>query len=182
MGKNNHVWMDTEHVLSYFSTNRRAARNTYRSFVEEGMGMGRSHELTGGGLMRSHGGWSQVLAMRRSREQKESDERILGDEDFVQAILQEAEERQLRQLKVRRSGRTIAAIINEECARTKISAQEVKNGSRRNEVSRTRALIANRSREELGLSAAEIARHLGVATSSITRAIKRMEGKAGTKE
>ena len=41
-------------------------------------------------------------------------------------------------------------------------------------MSRTRVLIAYRSREELGLSAAEIARHLGVATSSITRAIEKM--------
>jgi len=182
MGKNNHEWMDTNHVLSYFGTNRRVALNAYRRFVEEGMGIGRSHELTGGGLIRSHGSWSQVIAMRRERRQAESDERILGDGDFVQAILQEAEERQLRQLKVRRSGRTIAAIIDEECARARISIQEVTQGSRRTMVSRTRALIATRSREELGLSAAEIARHLGVATSSITRAIKRMEGRTGEKE
>jgi len=182
MGKNKQEWMDAGPVLSYFSTNRRVARNRYRRFVEESMGMGRSHELTGGGLIRSHGGWSQVLSMRRGKKQAESDERILGDGDFVQAILQEAEERQLRQLRVRRSGKTIAAIIGEECARTKISTQEVTNGSRRNVVSRTRALIATRSREELGLSAAEIARHLGVATSSITRAIKRVEEKTGVKE
>ena len=136
--------------------------------------MGRSHELTGGGLIRSHGGWSQVIAMRRRGQKEESDERILGDGDFVEAILQEAEERQLRQLKVCRSGGTITEIIDEECAQAKISPQEIKNGSRRDAVSRTRALIAYRSREELGLSAAEIARHLGVATSSITRAIEKM--------
>jgi REP element-mobilizing transposase RayT len=174
MGNNNQQWMDTDHVLSYFSTKTRAARNAYRRFVEEGMSMGRSDELTGGGLIRSHGGWSQVIAMRRRGRKEESDERILGDGDFVQAILKEAEERQLRQLKVCRSGGTIAEIIDEECAQAKISPQEVKNGSRRSAVSRVRALIAYRSREELGLSAAEIARHLGVATSSITRAIEKM--------
>ena len=174
MGNNKQQWMDTDHVLSYFSTKPRAARNAYRRFVEEGMSMGRSDDLTGGGLIRSHGGWSQVIAMRRRGQKEESDERILGDGDFVQAILQEAEERQLRQLKVCRSGGTIAAIIDEECARTKISPQEVTSGSRRSAVSRVRALIAYRSREELGLSAAEIARHLGVATSSITRAIEKM--------
>ena len=139
------------------------------------MSIGRSHELTGGGLIRSHGGWSQVIAMRRRGQREEqSDERILGEGDFVQAILQEAEERQLRQLKVCRGGGTIAGIIDEECARAKISPQEVTSGSRRSAVSRARALIAYRSTEELGLSAAEIARHLGVATSSITRAIEKM--------
>jgi len=179
MGNNKQQWMDTDHVLSYFSTKTRAARNAYRRFVEEGMSMGRNHELSGGGLIRSHGGWSQVIAMRRKGQREESDERILGDGDFVQAILQEAEERQLRQLKVCRSGGTIAEIIDEECAKAKISPQEVKHGSRRSAVSRVRALIAYRSREELGLSAAEIARHLGVATSSITRAIEKTEGVIG---
>jgi len=179
MGNNKQQWMDTDHVLSYFSTKTRAARNAYRRFVEEGKSMGRCDELTGGGLIRSHGGWSQVIAMRRRGQREESDERILGDGDFVQAVLQEAEHRQLRQLKVCRSGKTIAEIIDEECAKAKISPQEVKHGSRRIAVSRVRALIAYRSREELGLSAAEIARHLGVATSSITRAIEKTEEGTG---
>jgi hypothetical protein len=177
IGKSKQEWMDTEQVLSYFSVNRRAARNAYRRFMQEGMGMGKSHELTGGGLIRSHGGWSQVLAMRGGKQQAEFDERILRDGGFVQAVLEQAEQRQLRQLRVHRSGRTIGTIINEECAHAKISVEEVKNGSRRNQVSRVRALIAVRGREELGLCAAEIARHLGVATSSIIRAIARVEGK-----
>ncbi len=37
-----------------------------------------------------------------------------------------------------------------------------------------RAKIAYRSREELGLSAAEIARHSGVSTSGITKASERV--------
>ena len=84
------------------------------------------------------------------------------------------EEPQLRQLTVCRSGGTIAEIIDEECAQAEMSPREVTSGSRRSAVSRTRALIGYRSREELGLSAAESARHLGVAPSSITRAIERM--------
>ncbi len=37
-------------------------------------------------------------------------------------------------------------------------------------------IAARRGVKEVGLSAAEIARHLGVATASITRAIAMMEG------
>jgi hypothetical protein len=44
----------------------------------------------------------------------------------------------------------------------------VESGGRRSKVSQTRAQIARRGIEEIGLSAAEIARHLGVATSGIT--------------
>ncbi len=100
-------------------------------------------------------------------------ERILGTGDFVQTILKEAEESQLRQLKLKRSGRTIADIIREECKKGKISSEELKRGNRRRSVCDTRLTIARRSRAELGLSGADIARHLGVNTSSINRALSR---------
>ena len=133
--------------------------------------------MTGGGLIRSLGGWSQVLSQRRKGEQPASDERILGRGDFVHAVLQEAEERQRRQLKLQRNGLTIEQIIAEECSESKTSSQELQHGSRRRTVSAARRKIAYRCKEELGLSAAEIARHLGVNTSSITRAIQEVERK-----
>jgi len=43
--------------------------------------------LSGGGLLRIYGGWSQVLAMKRKGDIEEFDERILGSGDFVQGIL-----------------------------------------------------------------------------------------------
>ena len=171
-------WMDTESVLAEFGTRKKAARNAYRRFVEEGMTMGRSPELTGGGLIRSQGGWSQVIAMRRRGQKEEADERILGSGDFVAGVLKEAEDRHLRQLKFHRAGKTIQKIIDEECKKRQISLTELKGGSKRPRVSQTRSAIAFRSREELGLSAAEIARHLGVNTSSITRTIERAAGGA----
>jgi chromosomal replication initiation ATPase DnaA len=135
--------------------------------------MGHIPELTGGGLVRSKGGWSQVLAMRGRGEKEEYDERILGNSDFVNAVLSDAEARQLRQLKYKTGDNTIEKIIEEECKRRQISLQELKTGAKRREVSDARAMIAWRSREELGLLSAEIARHLGVNTSCIVRSIDR---------
>jgi len=51
----------------------------------------------GGGLVRSQGGWSQVLSKRRGGGEK-SDERILGSGDFVERIVAGAEEWQCRLL------------------------------------------------------------------------------------
>jgi chromosomal replication initiation ATPase DnaA len=113
--------------------------------------------------------------MRSKDRKEESDERILGSGDFVQTLLKEAEESQLRQLKLKRSGRTIADIIREECKKGNISHEELKRGNRRRSVVETRLTIAHRSREELGLSGAEIAVHLGVNTSSINRALARRD-------
>lgn len=50
-----HEWMDVEYVLAQFGVTRKRAKREYRKFVEKGMNMGRSDELTGGGLIRSHG-------------------------------------------------------------------------------------------------------------------------------
>jgi hypothetical protein len=97
MGKKKHEWMDASYVLSQFGSRKRAARSAYRSFVMEGMNQGRVPELTGGGLIRSKGGWSQVESARRRGQKEEYDERILGSGEFVTAIFKEAEERQIRQ-------------------------------------------------------------------------------------
>ncbi len=125
MEKTRHDWMDTAYVLTQFGNRKRAARNAYCAFVAEGMGMGRIPELTGGGLIRSKGGWSQVLSARRKGQKEEFDERILGSGDFVNAILKEAEEKIRSQLKFRRIGKTIIQIIGEECGRGKVSPHEL---------------------------------------------------------
>lgn len=174
IGKANYPWMDTGYVLAQFGKTRRKALAGYRQFIREGFQEKHNPAYSGGGLVRSLGGWSQVLAVRHRGETEAADERILGSGDFVNTVLKDVEERHLRQLKHRRSGHTLTKIIDEEIARAGIHKQELIEGSRRSTVSLTRALIACRGRSELGLSSAEIARHMGVATSSITRAIERL--------
>ena len=177
IGKAKNPWTDTDYVLLQFGSTRRKGLAEYRKFMREGVGLGHQPELTGGGLLRSLGGWSQVIAKRRSGKKEEGDDRILGSGDFVHAILKETEERELRQLKIKRSGKTIQKVIDEECKKARISPLEVMNGVRRRAVSHLRAAIASRGRNELGLSSAEMARHLGVAASSISRLIEKREVK-----
>jgi REP element-mobilizing transposase RayT len=175
VGKTTYPWMDTEYVLAQFGNTRRKALHEYRSFMREGVGQGHIKELTGGGLIRSQGGWSQVLSLQRRGQKEDFDERILGGGDFVHNILKEAEENQLRQVKAKRGGKTIQKIIEEECRKEGISIMELKGGGKRRKVSDTRARIAVRGRDELGLTAAAIARQVGVNTSAITRASGRMD-------
>ena len=168
--------MDVDRVLTEFGSTGRKAMKEYQRFMQEGLGQGRLAELTGGGLIRSKGGWSQVLSARRSGQKEEYDERVLGSGDFVNAILREAEEKARRQLKLRRRGKTLAGIVEEACKKERISPNELKGGGRRRKISGLRATIAKRGLDELGLSFAEIARHVGVNTSSISKAVLRLEG------
>ena len=64
----------------------------YREFVSDGFNMGKRKELTGGGLIRSVGGWQSLLETRQAKEYWRGDERILGEGDFVSNVLREAEE------------------------------------------------------------------------------------------
>ena len=164
-------WMDIATVLTQFGDTKIKAVEGYRQFILEGRDQGHDPQFSGGGLVRSLGGWSNVLSMRRKDQQEKADERILGSGDFVHQVIEEAEKKSLRQIKFNQSGLTLTKIIEQECNKGNVGWKELESGSRRTMVSRTRAEIARRGMEELGLSAAEIARHLGVATSSITRAV-----------
>jgi len=179
MGKKENDWMDISYALTQFGSRKNTARTAYRAFVVEGMQQGKIPELTGGGLVRSKGGWSKVESARRSGRKEEYDERILGSGEFVNAVFREIEEKSRLQLKLRRAGSTIGKIIDQECKEINISKEELKGGSRRRKVCVLRVQIAKRGLDELGLSLAEIARHVGVSTSGIARAVKRLEEEAG---
>jgi hypothetical protein len=70
-------------VLGFFGKSVSSARRQHRHFVEQGIALGKRPQLTGGGLIRSLGGWGAVKAMRQGRVHVKSDERILGDSDFA---------------------------------------------------------------------------------------------------
>ena len=60
--------------------------------MAEGAGRGERPELVGGGLIRSMGRWSEVVALRGKREREVSDERILGSGEFGERMVEEARE------------------------------------------------------------------------------------------
>ena len=144
--------------------------------MEEGKDQGRRPELVGGGLIRSLGGWSQVLSLRGSREKMEHDCRILGSGDFVAEIIREAEKKVRRYLRVSEMKTSIDKAIKEICRKEGVAEQELRMGVRTRKYSRVRAKISYHLSHEFGVSRAEIARQLGVCTSAIAKAIQKIEG------
>jgi hypothetical protein len=78
IGKLKREWQDSDTILAYFGRTKREAIGGYNRFVAQGITQGKRKELVGGGLIRSLGGWSQVVSLRRKGEQVASDQRILG--------------------------------------------------------------------------------------------------------
>jgi REP element-mobilizing transposase RayT len=173
MGKIKYDWQDSDYVLKWFGKKEGEARNAYRNYVEKAIGEGRRPELVGGGLIRSLGGWSAVKAMRRSGERELSDDRILGSGAFVEQIIKEADAKIKYQLSVSEHHGDIGEYIAKVCKKEKVSIEELRAGSRRMQVSRTRGRIVIELVKGRGIALAEVARQVGVSTSAISKILKR---------
>jgi len=173
IGKVRREWQDRPYVLAWFGREEKTAVRAYRQFVAEGVDAGRRPELVGGGLVRSLGGWSQVKSLRSRGERVWADERILGTGEFVERIIQEADEGIRRQLALASRLEEARAYIVKACQEEGVSLQQLRTGGQRGVVSRCRSQIAHHLVEGLGLSLAEAARQLGVCTSAIWRAVNR---------
>lgn len=174
-GKVVYGWQDRDYVLSWFGRTEKEAIGAYKEFVREGISLGRRPELVGGGLVRSLGGWSEVLSLRRQEKRELSDQRILGSGAFVERVLKEAE----RGIRQRYWGRglqkRVQRVIADMCQKHKVTVQELRSGSRHGRTARARAEIIQRLVKRHGLPLAEIARQVGISTSGVSRSLGRLQ-------
>ena len=168
IGKVKRPWQTTEHVLSFFG-NRDNSRRNYLRYVEKGIDQGHRPELVGGGLIRSMGGWSEVLASRRRGERHVADQRILGEGEFVKQVMSELDDFVKRNLRISGQRIDINSLAEKVCEKYDISPGELCSGSRRNVVVKARRAMSWIGVRELGYSGADVARYLGVTNSCITR-------------
>lgn len=168
MGTVKRDWQDTGTVLAYFGRREKAARMSYEEYVADGVSQGRRPELVGGGLIRSLGGWSQVMSLRRKGMGVASDDRILGSSEFVENLLAEADERETLRLAPR--ARDLGELAKEITEGEGLMASDLRSGSRRRKVSNVRRLYCQLAVGKMGYPGAGVARFLGVTTSAVVRA------------
>ena len=176
-GKGRREWQETEYVLRRFSEKKGEAIRRYREFMEEGKGQGRRLDLVGGGLIRSFGGWSQVLSLRDSGEDVSHDARILGGGDFVEEVLKEADRNLRRQLRLKERTKQIDRVITRMCEEEGLGEGELRNGGQRRRVSELREKVSYHLNHDFGVPMAEIARHVGVCASAVVKSIQKMESR-----
>jgi putative transposase len=169
MGYAKREWQDTDYVRSFFGRSHEA-KGRYQEFVRRGINKGRRPELVGGGLIRSAGGWFEVLALRRSGDRRASDQRILGDGEFVQQLLGEMDEMGGQNLRLPHERMSLDSLAERVCEVHGVRRGELLSGSRRHEIVEARRVLSWLSVKELGYSGAEVARYLGVTNSCVTRA------------
>ncbi|HWQ26211.1 MAG TPA: hypothetical protein VN367_05445, partial [Chlorobaculum sp.] len=130
-------------------------------------------ELTGGGLIRSTGGWSEVRSLRKRSEKQFSDERILGSGEFVKEILKEAEEGVKEHLPAVSLECEAHERLQRLCEEKGVAVKAMHTGSRTRECSAIRKQLSKEFVEELRLSYAGAARILGISASGVNQILMR---------
>lgn len=171
LGIHRQDWQNVQGILHLFSFDLAVARTKYREFVTVGLSMGRRNDLIGGGLIRSAGGWEQVIANRRTGVFQKSDERILGDDQFVDRVLTGAKEQMGRKF----NGVDLAAVVSRVCELLKCDRYDIFTpGKVKNRV-HARSLFCYWAVRELGMVQTELTRLLKLSSAAVTKSVQRGE-------
>jgi putative transposase len=175
MGKTLCEWQNTDYILKLFGKKISSARRNYRFFLFKGIAEGRRFDLTGGGLIRSLGGWHQVKALRRSGIRFKGDERILGDSEFVEQVLKEAKDRLERRYALEAKGFDFEQVVERVAQVMNINASDVLKRSKDAQTIKARSLLCFWANRELGMTTVEISRRLKLSQSAVSRSSMRGE-------
>ena len=175
LGHHRNDWQTVNETLKLFGKKVSAARRRYRDFVKKGVYQGRRPELVGGGLIRSVGGWLAFKALDRADAHLKSDERILGDSEFVEQVLKKAHEKLERQYQLEAEGFTVDQVAKRVAAILGIKSEHVWKKGKHPQTVKARSLLCYWAVRELGMSATELARRIGISQPAISQSVKRGE-------
>ncbi|MBW2544342.1 MAG: transposase [Deltaproteobacteria bacterium] len=175
MGKHKKEWQSTEAVLAFFGKKFLQAKRIYHDYITTGVNQGRQQELIGGGLIRSAGGWAGVQMLRETGGFQKSDERILGDSDFVEKVLADADEKMTRKYALKAKGvgldrlqRVVATLIT-------IRPEEFVGPAKARKVTKARILFCYWAVRELGFSMTDVSKRLEISLPTVSVAVQKGE-------
>ncbi|UCF94718.1 MAG: transposase [Desulfobacterales bacterium] len=173
MGKTTVSWQNTSYLLGTFHAKVSWARRRYRAFVEKGIAAGKRPELTGGGLIRSVGGWAVAKALRKANARQKGDERILGDGDFVEAVLSEANEAYESKYRLKARGIDVDTLAQRVAQITGIELSKIWASGKQSTVVQARSLLCYWATSELGISQIWLSKRLKLSQPAISLSVAR---------
>ena len=175
MGTCPNDWQDAETILSLFGKRSSIARSGYRSFVAKGLAAGRRPEFTGGGLIRSAGGWGSLKSLGKGKAHLKGDERILGDSDFVESVLEAQNERLERRYRLEAEGFDIQKVIARAAEVSGLHADQIRTPGKAPLRVHARSLTCYWAVRELGMTTVAVSKVLGICPTAVTKAVARGE-------
>jgi len=175
MGKVKCDWQNTDKVLSLFSEKSGMARRAYRRFVNNGIEQGKRTDLTGGGIVRSMGGWAAVKALRASKVFEKGDERILGDGAFVESVLKSSKERMKKKYYLQARGFGLTDVAVRVAGVLGVDQEKIWAAGKHREIVQARSLLCYWAVRELGITMVSLARRLDQSVTAVGKAVIRGE-------
>lgn len=173
LGKLKKEWQAGQYILRLFGTKKADAQKKYSEFVSKGIEKGKRPELSGGGLLRSQGGWEGLKANRRAGDYQKGDERILGDGDFVENVLRQAEERLHDKYRLRAEGYDFEKLLERVSQLSGLSSHQILDRHRDRKRIQARSILCYWANDQLGLSQSRLANILKQTQPAISQAVRR---------
>ena len=173
MNKTKQAWQNVDYVYGLFSEKKRMARTRYRVYVEKGILDGKRSDLTGGGLLRSTGGWAVLKGLRKVGIRVKGDERILGDSDFVENVLKSAEEELEQKYDLKARGYDFDRVAQRVAEVMEIETEQVTAFGKSPQTVKARSLLCFWAHRKLGMTTTEIGRRLNISQSAVSRSSMR---------
>ena len=104
-----------------------------------------------------------------------SDERILGDSDFVDSVISQSEEQYERRHKLKMQGFDLHRIAERVAEVLEMEPDEVFSKGRQNRKVKARSLLCFWAARELGMSHTDLAKKLEMSTAGIGFSVERGE-------
>ncbi len=175
LGNNKNDWQDVEYVLRLFAKRQKTAIKRYLEHVRKGIEIGPRPDLTGGGLIRSLGGWTEVKKLQKSDIRLKSDERILGDTDYVLEVLKESQEKFERRYELAARGYTLETFRDKVADIFNVETEDIYSPGKYKERVKARSVFCYWAVREFGESATNLARKIGISQPAVSQAVERGE-------
>jgi len=107
--------------------------------------------------------------------QIKGDERILGDSDFVESILEEHNERLEQRYRLQMQGYDVDKVVERVAELFELKSEEVLSSSKQPQRVKARSLLCYWVVKELKVGGVDIARRLKISQSAVSRAVARGE-------
>ena len=168
-------WQSVNEILGLFGNNRISAIKNYQNYIHKGLKQGRKPELIGGGLIRSSGGWEALKELRSRNMHVKSDERILGDSEFVESVLAASAEALKSRYRLIAEGVDFSLVLKRVSTIFNLDVEKVLQPGKHRKRVLARSVLAYWSVRELGMTGTDVAHKLNLNQSTVSRALDRGE-------
>jgi putative transposase len=166
--RNDHKFLAKDDILGEFGSCQRSAARKYGAFIAERAGRFEPGELSGGGAVRNVRGDALEVGedFRTQKEKPASDERILGEGDFVKGVLRKSNDSQGSKL-------SISEIIKQVERDSGVAFEEIRSRGQARQTVKARAMYCYLAKEWCGLSGAQLMKQLRLSSGAISHLTRR---------